>query len=63
MIKNVFDKKSVQAVIIDADMNLSYAKLVKAELYLKYQPDCLFIKGATDKFLPVTPEFSFMGAL
>lgn len=61
MIRTVHDQKKINAVVIDVDFNLSYAKLLRAEFYVKLQPDCLFIKGLTDKKISVTPELSFMG--
>lgn len=61
LISTIHDKKSVQAVIIDVDFNLCFTKLARAQLYLKYNPDCILIRGATDKNLPITPDFQFMG--
>lgn len=61
MIQAVHDQKKIDAVVIDVDFNFSYAKLLRAEFYVKLQPDCLFIKCLTDKKISVTPELSFMG--
>ncbi|XP_023299808.2 phosphoglycolate phosphatase 1A, chloroplastic isoform X1 [Lucilia cuprina] len=56
----VVDSQPVKAVVIDFDFNLSFLKLMKANLYLR-QPDCLLIGGATDFLLPVTKDLSVMG--
>lgn len=62
MIRSVFDEQPVQAVIIDAELDITYSKMIKAEGYLKYGGrDCLFIKGATDKVLKLTPKRSIFG--
>lgn len=42
----------VAAVIIDWDFNLTVKQLLRAQLLLE-DPNCLFIKGATDLMLPL----------
>lgn len=49
LMKAVSDKQLVKAVIVDTDFNLSVAKLLRAELYLK-NLDCLFLVGTTDEY-------------
>lgn len=58
--KAVKDDNPVKAVIIDSDFNVSSAKLIRAEIYLK-NPECLFIAGTTDMMLPITKGFKIIG--
>ncbi|XP_065082767.1 uncharacterized protein LOC135705120 [Ochlerotatus camptorhynchus] len=44
----IHDKKPVKAVIMDYDYNCNHSKLLRAEVYLKTNPDCVLIAGATD---------------
>ena len=39
---------------------MNAAKLIRASFYLK-NPQCLFIAGATDKYLPITNEIKIFG--
>ena len=39
------------AVVIDLDANINYIKMMKAVLHLK-NPECLFIVGGNDVFVP-----------
>lgn len=50
--KAIKDDQPVGAVVIDTDLNLTTAKLIRAQLYLK-NPDCLFIIGTTDMILTI----------
>ncbi|XP_055615784.1 uncharacterized protein LOC129761948 [Toxorhynchites rutilus septentrionalis] len=61
ILATVNDKAPVKAVIVDVDFNLNYPKLLRAELYLKGNPECLLIAGATDKLLHVKHDFKVMG--
>lgn len=49
--RNLFDNQPVKAVVMDVDFNLSAVKMMKAHLYLKKDPECLFIGGAADPLL------------
>lgn len=53
IIATVNDRAPVRAVIVDVDFNVNYPKLLRAEFYLKRDPECLLIAGATDKVLNV----------
>ncbi|XP_055609076.1 uncharacterized protein LOC129756280 isoform X2 [Uranotaenia lowii] len=55
------DKQPVKAVIIDSDVNVNNLKLMRAEAYLKRDPDCLFLAGATDYEIAVGNAFTFIG--
>lgn len=48
--KDVKDGQPVGAVLIDTDLSLNMAHLIRAQLYLN-NPDCLFIVGTTDMML------------
>ncbi|XP_055532633.1 uncharacterized protein LOC129722855 [Wyeomyia smithii] len=61
IISVVHDKKPVKAVIIDYDYNCNNIKLMRAQLYLKSDSDCLLIAGATDYSVPVTSDFQVLG--
>lgn len=56
------DKKPVKAVIVDHDFNCNHTKLLRAEMYLKSDPDCLLIGGGIDCRVSVTPNFTVLGA-
>lgn len=58
----IHDKKPVKAVIVDHDFNFNHTKLLRAEMYLRNDPDCLLIAGAIDCRVSVTPNFSVIGA-
>lgn len=51
----------VGAVVIDIDVNLSLANLMKAKCYLERNPDCLFIAGATDYIIPLDSSMDVIG--
>uniref|UniRef100_A0A182P801 4-nitrophenylphosphatase n=1 Tax=Anopheles epiroticus TaxID=199890 RepID=A0A182P801_9DIPT len=55
----VSDGQPVKAVIVDFDYNMNNIKLLRAQMYL--QEDALFIAGAMDKVLPVSPRKRFIG--
>ncbi|XP_058819557.1 uncharacterized protein LOC131682228 [Topomyia yanbarensis] len=61
IIATVHDRSPVRAVIVDVDFNLNYPKLLRAELYLKNDPNCLLIAGATDKLLHAKRDFDLIG--
>lgn len=48
--RNIKDNQPVGAVVLDTDVNLLIAKLLRAELYLK-NPECIFVVGTTDMVL------------
>ncbi|CAG9856662.1 unnamed protein product [Phyllotreta striolata] len=52
LVQNIQDDEDVRAVVCDFDVNTTFLKIQKAITYLK-RPDCLFITGGADKFLPV----------
>ena len=58
--KAIKDDQPVKAVVMDTDFNLTSAKLIRAELYLK-NPDCILIVGATDSVLPILKTTRIMG--
>ncbi|XP_032308844.1 chronophin [Drosophila ananassae] len=58
--KKIFDQQPVNAVIIDVDFNMSSTKLLRAQLYLR-NPECLFMEGATDRFLPIGKGVNIIG--
>ena len=39
------------AVVVDMDPNINYIKMMKAVLHLR-DPECLFVVGANDVFVP-----------
>lgn len=47
---------------MDHDFNCNHTKLLRAEMYLKSDPDCLLIGGAIDCRVSVTPNFTVLGA-
>ena len=55
------DKEPAKAVVIDTDLNCSYPKLARAQLYLEKDPDCKLIIGASDCLLPVSKTFHVIG--
>ncbi|XP_055585599.1 uncharacterized protein LOC129738419 [Uranotaenia lowii] len=61
IIATVNDKAPVGAVIIDVDFNMNYPKLMRAEFYLKRDPNCLLLAGATDRALHVRPGMNVIG--
>ncbi|XP_058443664.1 uncharacterized protein LOC131425635 [Malaya genurostris] len=61
IIATVHDRSPVRAVIVDVDFNANYPKLLRAELYLKNDPNCLLIAGATDKLLHAKRDFDLIG--
>lgn len=61
IISTIHDHAPVRAVVVDVDFNINYPKLLRAELYLKNDPDCLLIGGATDKVLHAKRDFNLIG--
>ncbi|XP_053698065.1 uncharacterized protein LOC128745103 [Sabethes cyaneus] len=61
IVATINDHAPVRAVVIDTDFNINYPKLLRAELYLKNDPDCLLIAGATDKLLHAKRGFILIG--
>uniref|UniRef100_A0A8D8HH00 Phosphoglycolate phosphatase 2 n=1 Tax=Culex pipiens TaxID=7175 RepID=A0A8D8HH00_CULPI len=57
----IHDKKPVKAVIVDYDFNCSHIKLLRAEMYLKCDQECLLIGGATDYRVVFTPTYTSIG--
>ncbi|XP_050096145.1 uncharacterized protein LOC126578020 [Anopheles aquasalis] len=57
----IADKQPVKAVIVDFDFNCNNIKLMRAQLYLQSDADCLFVAGAMDKILPVGPAMRLLG--
>lgn len=51
MWKSIKDDQPVGAVVIDTDVNLAASKLIRAQLYLMNNPECLFVVGTTDMLL------------
>ncbi|XP_065082678.1 uncharacterized protein LOC135705049 [Ochlerotatus camptorhynchus] len=58
----IHDKKPVKAVIVDYDFNCSHTKLLRAELYLKTNPECMLIAGATDRSISITQQLEVIGS-
>lgn len=61
MIPVIHDKKPVKAVIVDYDFNCSHIKLLRAEMYLKSDQECLFVGGSTDYRVMFTPTYTSIG--
>lgn len=61
IIATIHDRAPVRAVVVDVDFNINYPKLLRAELYLKNDPCCLLIAGATDKVLHAKRDFDLIG--
>ncbi|XP_055523538.1 uncharacterized protein LOC129717571 [Wyeomyia smithii] len=61
IVATINDHAPVRAVVLDTDFNINYPKLLRAELYLKNDPDCLLIAGATDKLLHAKRGFILIG--
>lgn len=57
-IRFTHDKEPVGAVITYWDYNLSIAKLIRAQQYLK-NPDCLFITPSDEQFTKVNGQIWF----
>ncbi|EDS34923.1 4-nitrophenylphosphatase [Culex quinquefasciatus] len=57
----IHDKKPVKAVIVDYDFNCSHIKLLRAEMYLKSDQECLFVGGSTDYRVMFTPTYTSIG--
>lgn len=51
----------VGAVVMDIDVNISLAHLMKAKCYLERNPHCLLIVGATDKIVPLGDRMDVIG--
>lgn len=48
-------------MIVDVDFNLSGPKFMRAHQYLKSNPSCKYIVGASDKILPIRPGVEVLG--
>jgi hypothetical protein len=59
-IKEVLDRPSVKAVVIDFDVTCNWSMLALALSCLK-RKDVLYITGATDEWLPVGESIVIMG--
>ncbi|XP_055616534.1 uncharacterized protein LOC129769869 [Toxorhynchites rutilus septentrionalis] len=55
------DSPKVGAVVMDIDVNISLAHLMKAKCYLQRNRDCLLIAGATDKIVPLDSSMDVIG--
>jgi hypothetical protein len=52
--------EEVGAVVVDFDTNINYIKMMKAVLHLR-DPECLFVAGGIDVFVPVAEDISIIG--
>jgi len=61
-IKEVLDRPSVKAVIVDFDVNFNWSKLALAISCLTRE-DVLYITGVMDEWFPVqtTPKLKILG--
>lgn len=55
------DSPRVGAVVMDIDVNISLAHLMKAKCYLERNPDCILIVGATDYIVPLGDRMDVIG--
>lgn len=55
------DSPKVGAVVMDIDVNISLAHLMKAKCYLQRNPECLLIAGATDYIVPLDTSMDVVG--
>ncbi|XP_055627084.1 uncharacterized protein LOC129769088 [Toxorhynchites rutilus septentrionalis] len=55
------DSPKVGAVVMDLDVNVSLAHLMKAKCYLERNRDCVLIAGATDKIVPLDTSMDVIG--
>lgn len=51
----------VGAVVVDIDVNISLAHLMKAKCYLERNPDCMLLVGATDYVIPLGENMDVIG--
>lgn len=51
----------VGAVLVDLDVNVSLAHLMKAKCYLERNPACLLLAGATDYIVPLGTRMDIIG--
>ncbi|KXJ83699.1 hypothetical protein RP20_CCG003128 [Aedes albopictus] len=51
----------VGAVVVDIDVNVSLAHLMKAKCYLDRNPDCMLLVGATDYVIPLGENMDVIG--
>ncbi|XP_053678169.1 uncharacterized protein LOC128728566 [Anopheles nili] len=61
ILATVHDGAEVKAIVIDVDFNASYPKLMRAEMYLKQNTDCVLIAGASDRTIHVKPDCNVIG--
>uniref|UniRef100_A0A182QHD5 4-nitrophenylphosphatase n=1 Tax=Anopheles farauti TaxID=69004 RepID=A0A182QHD5_9DIPT len=59
ILKIIDDGQPVKAVIVDFDYNMNNIKLLRAQMYLRH--DELFITGAMDTVLPLSPRMRLIG--
>lgn len=52
---------TVGAVLVDLDVNVSLAHLMKAKCYLEQNPSCLLLAGATDYIVPLGTRMDIIG--
>ncbi|XP_058831999.1 glycerol-3-phosphate phosphatase-like [Topomyia yanbarensis] len=55
------DGPKVGAVVVDIDVNISLAHMMKAKCYLQQNRDCLLIAGATDYIIPLDSSMDVIG--
>lgn len=55
------DSPRVGAVVLDIDVNISLAHLMKVKCYLERNPDCILIAGATDYIVPLGDRMDVIG--
>ncbi|KAL5275988.1 hypothetical protein ACFFRR_001672 [Megaselia abdita] len=59
--ENVVPSNSIDAVIMDIDLDLTYARFCRGLLYAKMYPDCDLIVGATDNLIPIVQDVMIPG--
>ncbi|XP_055627083.1 uncharacterized protein LOC129769087 [Toxorhynchites rutilus septentrionalis] len=55
------DSPKVGAVVMDLDVNISLAHLMKAKCYLERNRNCVLIAGATDTIVPLDTSMDVIG--
>lgn len=55
------DNTKVGAVVMDIDVNICLAQLMKAKCYLQQNPSCVLIAGATDYIIPLGSSMDVIG--
>lgn len=59
-VREILDRPSVKAVIVDFDVNCNWSKLSLAISCLK-RKDVLYITGATDEWIHALPQIKILG--